>query len=74
VEEQEAATREISGSVQDAASDTSAVAHGVNTLSEETGRVDSSAGELGRLAATLAGETDKVRQDLTRFVEQLKAS
>jgi methyl-accepting chemotaxis protein len=72
VEEQEAATREISVNVQDAANDTSGIVRGVAQLSQGAALVDSSAADVDKTSKELVTETENVRRDLAGFVEQLR--
>ncbi|MEQ8709929.1 MAG: methyl-accepting chemotaxis protein [Rhodospirillales bacterium] len=73
VEEQEAANREISSGVQEAANETAIIAQGVGALADAAGQLDQTAAELDQVASSLASETDGVRQDLGTFVSKLRS-
>ena len=74
VEEQGAATREIAGNVQKAAS-------GTQEITENIGRVSAAASETGAAASqvlssaeTLARQGDALRDQINRFVDEVRAA
>lgn len=72
VEEQSAATQEIARNVQEAAAGTRDVSTHIGAVSGTTERTGTAAGEVLTAAGGLAGECTHLRQEVDRFLQQVR--
>jgi methyl-accepting chemotaxis protein len=74
IEQQGAATAEISRNVQQAASGTSGVSANIGGVSETAVRTGDAAGQVLTAATRLSEQADALRQQIDRFLRDVKAA
>ena len=74
VEEQGAATSEISRNVQQAAAGTTGVSENIGGVSDTAARTGSAANEVLEAATRLSQQSDTLRQQIDRFLSDVKAA
>ena len=74
VEEQGAATQEISRNVQQAATGTHEVDRNITSVTQSSGEVGSAAGELNHASSALTGQADTLRLEVDRFIAKVRAA
>ena len=74
VEQQGAATNEISGNVQDAAKGTQEVAQTIITISEKAQVTSSSAGQVLNASTDVNARTTDLRETVDRFLKAVAAA
>jgi methyl-accepting chemotaxis protein len=74
VEEQGAATQEIARNVQEAAEGTGQVAANISTVSRGASETGSAATQLLASSKTLAGESSRLRAEMTKFLGTVRAA
>jgi methyl-accepting chemotaxis protein len=74
VEEQGAATGEIAQTVQRVASDTSEVSRGVSQFSNSAARTGEVASGVRSNAEAVAAQTERLREDVKRFLDGVRAA
>jgi methyl-accepting chemotaxis protein len=74
VEQQAAATQEISRNVQQAASGTSEVASNITEVSTGASETGSATTQVLGAAKSLAGDTDRLKREVARFLETVRAA
>jgi methyl-accepting chemotaxis protein len=72
IEEQEAATREISRNVQQAAQGTSDVAHNITGVNDAANQAGSAAGMVLNAAEELGRQSDVIRTDVGQFLGEIR--
>ncbi|MTJ79729.1 MAG: HAMP domain-containing protein [Telmatospirillum sp.] len=73
VEEQHAATAEISRNIAEAAKGTQEVTSHLGTLTSTTGRVGDTSGSVLDASQTMSGEVDHLREEAASFVKEIRA-
>jgi methyl-accepting chemotaxis protein len=74
VEQQGAATREISHNVQQAAQGTQMVTQTIGTVAEASRKTGESADQAFRSVETMAGNADRLRTDVERFLADVRVA
>jgi methyl-accepting chemotaxis protein len=74
VEEQGAATSEISRNVQQAATGTSAVSENIGGVSGTAGRTGDAASQVLKAASRLTEQADALRRQVDRFLDEVRAA
>ena len=74
VEQQGAATREISQNVQQAAQGTQMVTQTIGTVAESSRKTGDSADQAFRSVETMAGDADRLRADVERFLADVRVA
>jgi methyl-accepting chemotaxis protein len=74
VEEQDATTRSIAGNVQEAASGTDAVSRNIAGVSAEAGKAGVAAQQVLGGAGELAAQSDRLRTEVDRFLDRVRAA
>jgi methyl-accepting chemotaxis protein len=74
VEEQSAATREIARNVEQAAQGTSEVTQNITGVSQAANQTGSAANKVLGAAGDLTGQADRLRAELVRFIEVVRAA
>ncbi len=74
VEEQGAATREIAANVQQAASGTAEVSANIVGVTEAAGKTGAAAGQVLSAAESLAGLSSRLRGEVGRFLDHIRAA
>jgi methyl-accepting chemotaxis protein len=74
VEQQGAATREISHNVQQAAQGTRMVTQTIGTVAESSRKTGDSADQAFRSVETMAGDADRLRTDVERFLADVRVA
>jgi methyl-accepting chemotaxis protein len=74
VEQQAAATQEISRNVQQAASGTSEVASNITEVSTGASETGSATTQVLGAAKSLAGDTDRLKREVEKFLETVRAA
>ena len=74
VQEQEAATREISRNVQQAADGTSRVSSNIGDVERESGATGSASTKVLSAARSLAGESSRLRLEVGKFLQSVRAA
>jgi methyl-accepting chemotaxis protein len=74
VEQQGAATREISHNVQQAAQGTQMVTQTIGTVAESSRKTGDSADQAFRSVETMAGDADRLRADVERFLADVRVA
>jgi methyl-accepting chemotaxis protein len=74
IEEQSAATAEISRSVQQAAQSTQQVTGSIATATEVADRTDAAAGNVLRAVGELSNQAEVLRDGVERFLAAIKAA
>jgi methyl-accepting chemotaxis protein len=74
VEQQGAATREISQNVQQAAQGTQMVTQTISTVAESSRKTGDSADQAFRSVETMAGDADRLRTDVERFLADVRVA
>ncbi len=74
VGQQDAATREIAGNIQQAAAGTSAVSGNLATVTRVTGEAGASAERVLSTAGGLSRESQRLRDEVTKFLTTVRAS
>jgi len=73
MEQQAAATQEITRNVQEAAAGTAEVSHTIATVSASAGETGTAAGEVLRAAELLDGQAVTLNREVTNFIGRLRA-
>jgi methyl-accepting chemotaxis protein len=73
VEEQEATTREIARNVQEAASGTQTVSHNIAGVTSTAGETGKAANLVLTSAGELASQSDRLRDEVDRFLSGIRA-
>ncbi len=73
MEQQAAATGEITRNVQEAAAGTAEVSHTIATVSASAGETGTAAGEVLRAAELLDGQASTLNREVTHFIGRLRA-
>ncbi|WP_434619990.1 methyl-accepting chemotaxis protein [Azospirillum sp. B2RO_4] len=73
MEQQAAATEEITRNVQEAAAGTAEVSHTIATVSASAGETGTAAGEVLRAAELLDGQAVTLNREVTHFIGRLRA-
>lgn len=74
MEEQGAATREISNNVQQAAAGTQEVAKNIVNVTQASGEVGSAAGQMNGAASELAKQADTLSTEVDKFIAKVRAA
>ncbi|MBK1662625.1 methyl-accepting chemotaxis protein [Paracraurococcus ruber] len=74
VEQQGAATRDIAANVQRAAAGTSEIVEAIGGVSAAAGETGGAASQVQSTAATLAQQAETLRQQVGRFLDQVRAA
>ncbi len=74
IEQQTTATTEIARNVQSAASGTLEIAEGISEVNRGASETGTASGEVLNSAQTLAVESTRLRQELDRFMENIRAA
>jgi methyl-accepting chemotaxis protein len=74
VEEQGAATQEISRNVQQAAQGTTQVANNIGAVSRGAGETGSASAQVLSSAQSLAGESNRLKLEVGKFLETVRAA
>lgn len=74
VSQQAAATQQISRNVHDASSGTKAVAENIIGVTESSHATSAGSGEVLTAAAELAESSERLRREMTRFVQSVRAA
>jgi len=74
VEEQGAATRDISNNVQQAAGGTDRIVHAIGDVTRAAGETGAAAGQVQATAATLAQDAERLRCSVADFIRDVRAA
>jgi uncharacterized protein YoxC len=74
VQQQEAATREIARNVQQAAGGTNRVSSNIGDLERESGATGSASTQVLSAARSLSGESGRLKLEVTRFLQSVRAA
>ncbi len=74
IEEQGAATGEISRNVQQAADGTREVSSNIADVSAAANQTDTAAGQVLSLATSLSSESDRLRQEVATFIQAVRST
>jgi len=74
VEEQGAATQEIARNVEQAAAGTQEVSANIGGVSQAANETGTAAGQINRAAGELSQQSEKLRAEVDRFLQNLRAA
>jgi len=74
VEQQGAATRDISDNVQHAAGGTDRIVHAIGDVTRAAGETGAAAGEVRSTAASLAQDAERLRRSVADFIREVRAA